>query len=151
MTELEQTIGNEGEHSVVELPDSENRRQEKDLNFKLFAEILSVGFNKEVNRQTINSLTKHGIIHPLICPRTGIRTLRPTDFMPAYIAICIKRLSGFTQWVDVARVMAMEGPLKNGYEMRSSYPWLRIAWQANRKAGIGFDNYPLLTPILETL
>ena len=144
MSEIEQSIGNN--NGLVE--ELEDGPKEKELNFREFAEILSAGIEGRVKDSTIKSLRNCGILHPLICPRNGSSRLTPKDLLTAYIAITIKRTSHFSQWIDVSRVMAIEGSFKNGEAVRATDPWYRIAWQAKR-VGIDFDDYPELSPILK--
>ena len=145
MSEIEQFIGNERD-LILDEPDVVPK--EIELNFREFAEILSAGFEGGVKDSTIKSLRNCGILHPLICPRNGSSRLTPRDLLPAYIAISIKRTTGFSQWIDVARLMAIEGSFRNGEAVRETYPWFRIAWKAKRMR-IDFDDYPELSPITE--
>jgi hypothetical protein len=142
MSEIEQLIGNQDFDPVV-------KTKEIELNTSLFARILSAGFDKPVGNTSIKSMKSHGILHPLVCPRNGTSSYTPKDLLTAYIAVSIKRSSGFPHWIDVARTMPAEGTFKNGEYVRGGDAWLRIAWMAKRLAGIDFDNYTELAPILE--
>src|SRR3989344_6844702 len=124
------------------------------FNLREAATILSSGLvaygHKEINPQTLGTMTKRGILRPHFSQPGYLPLLTPCDVFRAYMSLMIKKESGFSSWTEVRSCLGANGGLTLQQKYKNTYPW-RIMCGAMAIIGVDVSRFPSIYPFGEVI